>query len=328
MSDPAGASGSAPAPAPSAAEADGAGARRGRVLVSGASGFIGGALCAALPASGYEPVRLVRRAARGAGEIAWDPAAGALDPALLAGIDAVVHLAGAGIADARWTPARKHEITDSRVRSTGLLARAMAACERPPAVLVSASAVGWYGDRGDEVLDESSAPGTGFLAGVGRAWEAAAAPAAAAGIRVAHPRIGVVLAPGGGALAQLLPLFRLGVGGPLGDGRPWWSWITLDDLVAALVHAIRREDVRGAFNAVAPEPARNAEFARALGRVLGRPAFLPAPAFALRLALGRELADEVLLASQRVRPGVLLRTDFRFRDPTLEAALRRLLARA
>jgi hypothetical protein len=299
-----------------------------RILVSGSSGLIGRALCARLPGLGHTPVRLVRRPAAGPDEIAWDPAAGTLDPAALAGLDAVVHLAGAGIADRRWTPARRRELVDSRVRSTMLLAVALAASASPPRVLLSASASGWYGDRGDEALDETAAPGGGFLAGLARAWEDAAAPAAAAGIRVVHPRTGIVLTPGGGALAQLLPLFRLGLGGPLGDGRQWWSWITLDDLVEALVHAIGHVEVRGPFNAASPAPATNTAFARALGRVLHRPAWLPAPAFALRLALGRELADEVLLASQRLRPAVLERTGFRFADPDLEPALRRLLGHA
>ncbi len=296
-----------------------------RVLVSGASGLVGGALCALLPARGHTVARLVRRAARAPDEIAWDPAAGVLDTPALAGLDAVVHLAGAGIAEQRWTPGRKRELVDSRVRSTSLLAAALASLPVPPRVLVSASAIGWYGERGDEPLDESSAPGEGFLAELGRAWETAATPAAAAGVRVAHPRIGVVLTPRGGALAKLLPLFRLGLGGPVGSGRQWWSWITLDDLLLALLHALEHDEVRGAFNAVAPAPVRNAEFARALGRALNRPAWLPAPAFALRAALGRELADGVLLASQRVTPGVLARTGFAFGDPVFEPALRRLL---
>jgi uncharacterized protein (TIGR01777 family) len=296
-----------------------------RILVSGASGLVGRALCARLPAAGHAVVRLVRRAATRPDEVAWDPVAGTLDPAALAGFDAVVHLAGAGIADRRWTPARRRELVDSRVRSTTLLANALAAAPSPPRVLLSASASGWYGDRGDEPLAETSGPGTGFLAGLARAWEGAAAPAAAAGIRVAHPRTGVVLAPHGGALAKLLPLFRLGLGGPLGSGAQWWSWITLDDLLASFVHAIGHADVRGPFNAATPSPLTNAGFTRALGRALRRPAWLPAPAFALRLALGRDLADEALLSSQRLVPALLERTGFRFGDPELEPALRRLL---
>jgi hypothetical protein len=297
-----------------------------RILVSGSSGLIGGALCAWLPSRGHSAVRLVRRAAKGASEIAWDPAAGTLDAGALAGVDAVVHLAGAGIADERWTDARKRVLRDSRVRSTALLATALARSPQGPRVFVSASAVGWYGDRGDECLDETSPAGTGFLAEVGRAWEAAADPAEAAGIRVAHPRTGIVLAKDGGALARLLPLFRAGLGGPVGSGRQWWSWIGLHDACAAILHAIEHEGVRGPFNLVAPQPLTAAGFAHTLGRALSRPALMPAPAFALRLAMGRELADEVLLASQRAFPAVLVRTGFAFRDPDLDVALRRVLA--
>lgn len=295
------------------------------VLIAGSSGLIGGALRDALSARGHTVLRLVRRGTMAPDERAWDPAGGTVDRAALEGVDAVVNLAGAGIADERWSAARKVVLHDSRVRSTHLLAAAIA--ERPvrPRVFVSASAVGWYGDRGDEWLDESSDPGTGFLAAVGRAWEAAAAPAAEAGVRVAHPRTGLVLATSGGALAKLLPLFRLGLGGPVGSGRQWWSWITLDDAVGALVHALEHDAVRGPFNVVAPEPVTAAAFATQLGRALSRIAALPAPAFALRAVMGRELADEVLLASQRVRPGVLARTGFAFRDPALDGALRRLL---
>ena len=292
-----------------------------RILVSGASGLVGRALCARLTALGHTPVRLVRRAATGPDEIAWNPAAGVLEPRSLAGCAAVVHLAGAGIAEQPWTPARRHELMESRVRSTALLAHALAASPAPPRVLVSASASGWYGDRGDETLGESATPGAGFLPELAQAWEAAAAPAAAAGIRVAHPRTAIVLAAQGGALAALLPLFRCGLGGPLGNGRQWWSWITLDDMVASLVHAIACDDVRGPFNAGSPAPVTNAAFAHTLGRVLRRPALLPAPAFALRLALGRDLADAVLLSSQRLAPAVLERTGFRFAHPALEPAL-------
>ena len=299
-----------------------------RILVSGSSGLVGSALCAWLPAQGHSVLRLVRRAAMGDDEVAWDPASGSLNAEALEGLDAVVHLAGAGIADERWTEARKAMIHDSRVRSTRLLAGALATLAHKPRVLVSASAVGWYGDRGDEWLDESSDPGTGFLAAVGRAWEGAAEPAVAAGIRVVHPRTGIVLARQGGVLAKLLPLFRLGLGGPVGSGRQWWSWIAMDDLLAAVLHAIEHEDVRGPFNAVAPEPVTAGEFARTLGSVLARPAALSAPAFALRAVMGRELVDEALLASQRVRPAVLERTSFVFAEPGLDGALRRVLAPA
>ena len=296
-----------------------------RVLVSGSSGLVGSALCEWLPTKGHTVLRLVRRAAMDHDEVPWDPASGSLHAEALEDLDAVVHLAGAGIADERWTEARKAMIHASRARSTRLLAGALATLAHKPRVLVSASAVGWYGDRGDEWLDEASDPGTGFLAAVGRAWEGAAEAAVDAGIRVAHPRTGIVLALQGGVLAKLLPLFRLGLGGPIGSGRQWWSWISLDDALAAVMHAIEHEDVRGPFNAVAPEPVTAGDFARTLGHVLARPAGLPAPAFALRAVMGRELVDEALLASQRVRPAVLERTGFAYRDPVLKDALRRVL---
>jgi len=272
------------------------------VGVTGASGFIGSALCAALAASGDG----VRRFARGR-----------LDPAALEGLDAVVHLSGASLAGPRWTAARKHELVQSRVGSTATLARAIGSCSRPPRVLVSGSAVGWYGDRGDEPLDESSAPGRGFLAGMAHDWEAAAAPAAAAGVRVVHPRTGLVLARQGGVLAALERPFALGLGGPLAGGRAWWSWIALGDLLRAIGFALRDERLRGPFNAVSPAPVRQGEFARALGAALHRPAFAPAPAFALRILLGRERADEMLLAGQRAAPAVLLAAGFSFASPAL-----------
>ncbi len=309
------------------ARAPGPGARPLAVGITGASGFLGGALSRYLESRGERVVRLVRGRAAGAGEVAWDPAAERLEPDSLAGLDAIVHLAGAGIAEARWSAARRRVLVESRVRSTALLARALAAARGGPRVLVSASAVGWYGDRGEEPLDESSPPGTGFLAGLAQRWEEAAAPAARAGVRVAHPRIGVVLWPGQGALAPLARAFRLGAGGPLGSGRAWWSWVGLHDLLDMIVTAIVDERLAGPFNAVAPEPARGAALARALGRALGRPSWAPAPAFALRLLLGRGRADEMLLASQRVHPRVLERTGFRFRDPALAPLLERLHGR-
>ena len=312
------------------------------VGVTGASGFLGRELCAQLSGQGHRVVRFVRPRASGppgparapappaSGEIAWDPARGVLDPVALATLDAVVNLAGAGIADRPWTNERKRELIDSRVRSTELLANALArACEwahpRPgPRLLVSASAVGWYGDRGDETLTETSAPGTGFLAGLARRWEAAAEPARAAGVRVVHPRIGVVLWPRAGALAKLATPFFFGAGGPLGSGRAWWSWITLPDLLGVLSFALEHDALTGACNVVAPQPVRQRDLARALGHALARPALLPAPAFALRALLGRERADEMLLSSQRVLPAALLTAGFVFGDPELVPALERI----
>lgn len=298
-----------------------------KIALTGADGFIGRPLVARLVAAGHDVRRLVRRAPRGPDEIAWDPVAGTLDRAALSGVDAVVHLAGASIAAGRWTAARRALLRESRTGPTRLLAETLAGLSPRPRVLVSASATGIYGDRGDEWLDEASSPGTGFLAEVARAWEGAAAPAARAGIRVAHPRTGLVLAPHGGALAAMLPLFRLGLGGPLGSGRQWWSWIALEDAVGALVHAIGHDDVRGPFNVVAPAPVRCAAFSRALGAALRRPALLPAPAFALRLVLGADQADELLLSGQRLRPAVLERTGFTFAAPDLAPALAAMLRR-
>jgi uncharacterized protein (TIGR01777 family) len=297
-----------------------------RVLVSGASGLVGGALVPFLRTQGHTVLRLVRHAPRAADEIFWNPDSGEVALENAGEIDAVVHLAGAGIADARWSEARKKLIRDSRVRGTRVLAEALAARARPPRVVVGGSAIGYYGDAGDAWLDEASSAGAGFLADVTQAWEAAWAPLDAAGSRRVYLRTGVVLSPAGGALAKMLTPFKLGLGGPVGAGRQWWSWISIDDLVGAIGHALVTSGVRGPLNAVAPAPVTSAEFARTLGAVLRRPACLPAPAFALRLALG-EMADEALLASQRVRAGVLAESGYRFRHENLEAALRHLLGR-
>lgn len=296
------------------------------IAVTGASGLIGRALTHFLTTGGHTVVRIGRGPASAQvspqlRDVQWDPAAGRLDARAFDGIDAVVHLAGANVGE-RWTPEHRRAILDSRVQGTRLVAETIAGMARPPRVLVSASAIGYYGDRGDEVLDERSGRGRGFLADVTAAWEAAADPARAAGIRVVHPRFGVVLSPSGGALAKLLPLFQLGAGGPLGSGRQWMSVISLDDAVGAVHAVIAREDLAGAVNVVLPEPVRNADFARVLGRVLHRPSLVPAPAFALRLAMGRQQADEVLLASERVVPRRLLAAGFRFRHPTLDDTLR------
>ncbi len=296
-----------------------------RVLVSGASGLVGAALVPMLASGGHTVTRLGRGRA-GPGDVTWDPAAGALEASALEGFDAVVHLAGESLSQ-RWSAAARARIRSSRVQGTGLLAGALARLERPPRVLVSASAIGFYGDRGDEPLDESSAAGDGFLAEVTREWEAAVAPAEARGIRVVRVRIGVVLTPQGGALARLLPLFRLGAGGPLGSGRQWLSWIVLDDLLGVLHAAMTREDLPGVVNATAPEPLPQREFARTLGRVLARPAFVPAPAFALRALLGREFADTLLLGGARVLPAALERARHAFRFRTLEEGLRHVLGR-
>lgn len=295
-----------------------------RIAVTGASGFVGGALLRALRADDHQVLALVRRPA-GPDEIAWDPASGRLDANALEGLDVVVHLAGESIAGARWTAARKARIRQSRVAGTSLLARTLAGLRQRPAVLVSASAIGLYGNRGDEVLTESSGPGEGFLAEVVVAWEAATAPAADAGIRVVLPRFGMILDPAGGALAQMLPPFRLAAGGPMGSGRQWTSWVTLADVVAVLQFAIATPALAGPVNTVAPAPVRNAAFARALGEALHRPAVVPAPAFALRLLFG-EMADEMLLAGQRCLPTVLDRAGYRFHHPDLLPALRAVLA--
>jgi uncharacterized protein (TIGR01777 family) len=304
------------------------------VVISGASGLIGSALARSLEADGHRAIRLVRPASsnRATGNsddtVAWDPDAGTIDAAALDGVDAVVNLAGAGIGDRRWSDARKREIHDSRTTGTDLLARTLARLDRKPAVLVSGSAVGYYGhDRGDEVVTELSPRGNGFLAGLVEDWEAAAAPAVDAGIRTVYLRSGLVFAAKGGILPRIVLPFRLLVGGRLGSGRQWVSWITLEDEVAAIRFLLERDGIAGPVNAVAPEPVTNAELARAIGAVLHRPAAVPAPAFAFRLVLGREMADELLLASQRVRPDVLVGAGFGFRHTEVTGALREVLGR-
>jgi uncharacterized protein len=296
-----------------------------RVVLSGSSGLIGAALSARLGDEGHELLRLVRRPPL-AGEVWWDPATGTIDADALQGCDAVVNLAGVGIGDRRWSSARKQEILDSRVTSTKVLCEALAGLARRPRTLVSASAVGIYGDRGDEVLTEESSTGSGFLSEVCGAWEAATTPAEEAGIRVVHLRTAVVLAPRGGALARQLPLFRLGLGGRLGRGDQWLSWISLRDEVGAIVHALGRESLAGPVNASAPGPVTNEHFTRALGRALHRPAVLAVPRSALRIALGRELAHELTLASQRVLPRCLQANGFTFEDSSLDETLCALFA--
>jgi len=299
-----------------------------KVLVSGSSGFIGRALLPALEAAGHTPVRLVRGPAASPDQVSWDVGAGRLDPAELAGIGGVVHLAGAGIGEHRWRDEYKREIRESRTAGTGLLARALAAMATRPAVLVSASAVGYYGDRGDEVLTEASPAGDGFLAEVSQAWEAATGPASEAGIRTVLVRSGLVLSAGGGTLGRLLPVFRLGVGGRVGSGRQWWSWISLEDEVAAILHALDHEELRGPANLTAPHPLTNAAFTKVVGAALHRPTVVPVPGRAIGLVLGREMARELVLGSQRAVPAALQRNGFVFRHPTLPEAMPAILGPA
>jgi uncharacterized protein len=295
-----------------------------KIAITGATGFIGSALTQHLRGKGHDVLRITRGAA-GGDTLHWDPAAGVLDRDRLEGVDAVVHLAGESIGRLFWTEAHKMRVLDSRVRGTALLAETLAGLDHPPEVLVSASAVGYYGDRGDEELTEESGRGTGFLAEVAVAWEEAAGAARDAGIRVVHPRTGIVLSSLGGVLPRILLPFRLGLGGRLGSGRQWWPWITLEDEVRAIVWCIERSQVAGPVNLSAPNPVRNAEFTETLARVLRRPALLPAPRAVLRVALP-EMADELLLASQREIPHRLSEGGFEFAHPELEGGLRAALA--
>lgn len=288
--------------------------------MGGASGFIGSALVPALRGDGHDVVRLVRREPAGSDEIRWDPAAGALDPATLEGIDAVVNLSGENLGR-RWTKARKREILESRISATSLLARTAAALEPRPSVLVCASAVGAYGSRGDEILTEASELGTGFLADVVRAWEAAADPAREAGVRVVNLRQGIVLSA---LLPRLLRPFKLGLGGRVGSGKQWWSWVALNDLLAGYRHALAT-DLAGAVNLTAPTPVTNCQLTKALGKVLNRPTILPVPAFAARAAFG-QMGQEMLLEGQRVLPARLLDAGFEFSAPTIETGLAQALS--
>jgi uncharacterized protein (TIGR01777 family) len=298
----------------------------GDVVVGGASGLIGSALVASLQQRGRRVRRLVRPGAQpGPDTIAWDPAAGTIEAEALEGAGAVVNLAGKAVGPHRWTEAHKTEVLESRTRSTSLLAKTIAALDHPPSVLVNASASGYYGDRGDEILSESAPPGTGFLAGVCQAWEAATAPASEAGIRVAMLRTGLVLATGGGALGAMLPIFKLGLGGKIGSGTQWWSWIDLEDEVGAIVHLIDHDQASGPFNLAAPDPVTNADFTVLLAKALSRPAALTVPKFVLRTALGG-FADEALLASQRLSPVKLLESGYRFLATDLLASLQVMLA--
>lgn len=299
------------------------------IVISGASGLIGTALSAALRSEGHRAIALVRRSPRpGADEVRWDPTTGDIDAASLEGVDGVVHLAGAGIGDKRWTEQYKRLVLESRTAGTGLLANTLPALQTPPPVVVSGSAIGYYGDRGDEVLTEDSAPGRLYLSEVCLQWESSARPLADAGIRVPVIRSGIVLDRDGGALPKLLPLFRFGLGGRMGSGRQWWSWISLTDEVRAIQWLLDPGcAVTGPVNLVAPGAVTNSDFAKVLGKVLGRPSFLPVPAFGPKLLRGPQLADELLFASQRVAPEVLTRQGFRFEHPDLETALRAVLNR-
>jgi uncharacterized protein (TIGR01777 family) len=296
-----------------------------KIVVSGASGLVGSALVPLLEAAGHEVVRLVRTSTRNApGEAVWDPAAGSLDPLIIDGTDAVINLNGRSIAEGRWNSVVKKELRSSRLESTRTLADAIGSAENPPGLLINASAVGYYGDRGDEILDESSAIGAGFLAELSRDWEEEALAARSELTRVAVLRLGVVVARGG-ALRRMLTPFKLGLGGPIGSGRQFWPWIGIEDVCGIIKFILDRKEIEGPVNAVAPQEIRCSDFTRTLGKVLSRPAFMPLPAFAARLALG-EMADSLLLASQRVRPQVLEDHGYAFQKPSLNGAIRSALS--
>jgi uncharacterized protein (TIGR01777 family) len=295
----------------------------GKVLVSGSSGLIGGTLLPALRASGYDVKRLVRSKVTAPDQIPWNPAE-PLPPESVSGFDAVVHLAGESIVG-RWNEAKKRRIVDSRVPATRHLAAALSKAPQRPRVFICASAIGYYGDRGDEILREDCSSGEGFTAELGRQWEAAAQSVAVAGIRAVQIRTGIVLSADGGALRKMLPPFRLGVGGNVGNGRQWMSWIDLADVVGAVQHLLTTDSLNGPVNMVSPNPVRNAEFTKTLASVLYRPAVFPMPAFAARLAFG-EMADELLLASQRVEPSKLVSSGYKFQRPDLRSALQGILA--
>ena len=297
-----------------------------KILVSGSHGLVGKALMKSLTGDGHEVVRLVRgEHAFGSPEVGWQPDQGRIDSAHLEGFDGVVHLAGESVASGRWTSAKKRAIRDSRVKGTLLLSDALARLSRPPSVFITASATGYYGDRGDELLNEKSPPGKGFLPDVCINWEGATAPAVEKGIRTIYARFGILLDAKGGALPKMLTPFRMGIGGRIGDGKQWMSWMALSDVIRALKFLIADKTTRGPVNFVSPSPVTNAEFTKVLGRVLSRPTLFPVPAFGARLAFG-EMADELLLASQKVEPAVLADRGFLYTWPTLEPALKQILA--
>jgi uncharacterized protein (TIGR01777 family) len=291
------------------------------IAITGASGLIGTALAGALRTAGHAVRPVVRRPSDDPGAVRWDPAEGTIDAAGLAGVDAVVHLAGAGIGDKRWTVERKREILESRTRGTALIARTLAEMPTPPATFVSGSAIGYYGSPGDQVVTEQSPPGDDFVAEVVQAWEDAARPAVDAGIRTVLARTSLVLAGEGGILPRMALPFRFFVGGRIGSGRQWMSWIALEDEVGAIRFLLDRDDISGPVNLAAPHPVTNAEMSAAIGAALHRPSAVPVPAFAPRLALGREMADCLLFASQRVQPAVLVEAGYEFRQPDLAGAL-------
>lgn len=297
-----------------------------RILVTGASGLVGTALVSALEARGDEVLRLIRSTPKSANEVRWNPEKEIENPSALEGIDAGIHLAGESISEGRWTKEKKERIYTSRVKGTRTLSEALSRLNLSPKTFLCASAIGFYGDRGDEILDEESAPGTGFLTKVCVDWEAAAEPAKERGIRIIHLRFGIVLSDAGGALKKMLPPFKMGVGGKLGSGRQYMSWVTLEDAVRIIIHALDNESLRGPVNVVSTNPVTNLEFTKTLGRVLSRPTFFAVPAFALRLAFG-DLADEGLLASTRVIPKRLEQTGYTFRHAQLEDALRSALGK-
>ena len=296
------------------------------IAITGASGLIGTALAQRLTSQGHRVVRFTRQSSSGSDSIAWNPKTGSIEADKLQGVDAVVHLAGAGIGDKRWTSEYKREILESRTKSTALLASTLADLSNGPKVLLSGSAIGIYGESENATFTEESPAGSGFLADVCVQWEAASAPAEQAGVRVAHLRTGIVLSPKGGALKKLLPLFKLGAGGRMGSGRQWQSWISIDDEIAAIEHLLT-SSVTGAVNLTAPKPVTQAEFTKTLARVLKRPSFVPVPSFGPKLLLGSELADALLFTGQKVLPTVLERDGFRFAHADLETALRHLLGK-
>lgn len=296
-----------------------------KVIVTGATGLVGSELVPFLAKQGHDVYRLTHSKPREAHDIAWDPAQKQLPKSRLEGAEVFVHLAGENIAGRRWNPQVKESIRRSRAEGTKLLCETIGQLQTLPKTLICASAIGYYGNRGTELLNETSAPGTGFLADLCQEWEALCEPARAKGIRVVNLRIGVVLSPKGGALAKMLPPFKMGVGGVMGSGNQYWSWVTVDDVVGIINHCIKHDKISGPVNTTAPSPVTNYEFTKTLGMVLGRPTILPMPSFAARLALG-EMADDLLLASTRVMPNKLSETGYQFLYPTLEPALRHLLA--